>query len=310
MRTRKLPIRRILSHISAMPSRLHRTTCAVCAWLLAVIAAGAWSAHFFYNGGKALADVARNKPINTPLDWLAGVCGRGEFEDFHRFAIVLVALLAALPFLSCLLRKPDGLLASELAALRKDRRGLWHAARAGTLCFAFSLAITSLTHGWSTIAVPESPIRWILGALLAGLLVESMFRGVVLRVFSNSMHTRSAVIVSTVLYLLFFSVLFPRGIAAWEPVLSSARFPLIRSLASGFSDLPHLFGQMLPLLLSGLSLGWARMRSHSLWLVIGIQTGLLLAWQITPHPLPAMIASLLTVFVFCGRPSLPTSTAS
>jgi hypothetical protein len=310
MHTRKLPIRRILSHIPAMSAHSRRTATATCAWLFAVIGLGAWSSHFFYNGGKALADVARTKPINAPMDWLAGICGRESFADSHRFGLAFITTLAALPFLSWLLRKPDGLLASEFTALRTDRPSLWQAAQAACLCLAFSLAITSLSHGWSTIIFPQSSIRWVLGACMAGTLVELLFRGVVLRVFSISMSTKIAVIASTALYLLFFSALFPHGIDTWEPVLSSGRFPLIHSIASGFADPALLFGQTLPLLLAGISLAWARTLSHSLWLVIGIQSGLLLAWQISPHPLPALIASVLTVFVFCGRPSLPNSCKS
>lgn len=310
MHTRKLPIQRILPHILAMPARPHRTATALGAWLLTSISVGAWSAHFFYNGGKALADVARNKPINAPLDWLAGVCRREEFADFHRFSIVLIATLAALPFLTRLLRKPDGPLAAELVALRKDRPGLRQTAQAIILCLAFAVSITSLTHGWSKMIFPESSIRWLLRACMTGLLVELLFRGVVMRMFSISTSMRNAVIASTALYLLFFSALFPYGIDTWEPVLSSGRFPLVRSLASGFTDPAHLFGMTLPLLLAGLSLGWARTQSNSLWLVIGIQVGLLLAWQITPHPFPALFAALLTVFVFCGRPSLPTPRVS
>ncbi len=307
MPTPKLPIRPILSHIPSMPARPHRIASAVVAWLLATITVGAWSAHFFHNGGRALADVARNKPINAPLDWLAGVCRQADFADFHRFALILTAALAALPFLACLLRKPDGLVLAELVALRKDTTGLRQAVQAIPLCLAFALSITSLTHGWSTITIPDSSIRWVLGACVAGLLVEWMFRGLALRVFSTSLNTANAVIASTLLYLLFFSALFFRGMDTWEPTLSSDRFPLVHALAAGFSEPTHLFGQTLPLLLAGLSLGWARTQSDSLWLVSGIQAGLLLSWQITPHPLPALLAALLTVFVFCGRPPLPTS---
>jgi hypothetical protein len=310
MPTRKLPIRRILSHISAMPARPHRTSAALCAWLIATIGIGAWSAHFFYNGGRALAEVARSKPINPPIDWLAGVCAQAEFADFHLCAIILTSTLAALPLLAFLLRKPGRPLLAELVALRTDGPGLRQAAQALPLCLAFALSITALAHGWSAITMPASPLRWILGACMAGLLVELMFRGIILRVFATSLKTTNAVIASATLYLVFFSALFPPGIDTWEPVLSSGRYPLARSLAAGLSDPAHLFGNTLPLLAAGLSLGWARTRSHSLWLGIGIQAGLLLAWYIAPHPLPALLAAVLAVFVFCGRPSLPTSRPS
>jgi hypothetical protein len=133
-----------------------------------------------------------------------------------------------------------------------------------------------------------------------------MFRGLLLHAPLLASHKKSAIMASTILYLMFFSALFPHGIDSWESVLSSGRFPLAQSLTSGLTDPAHTFGQTLPILLLGLSLGWVRTRSHSLWPVIGIQTGALLAWRISPHPLPALLAAILTVFVFYGLPLLRT----
>jgi len=295
--TRKLPIRDQLAHIRAMPPQSRRSAAPLLAWLLAVIATGAWAAHFFYNGGRALADVARRKPINAPIDLLAGICGREQFVDFHQFAIIFIGILATIPFLPRLLRKPDGLLRFELAALREDSVGAKQAALASLLCIAFSLAITWITFGAFSVHTSASEMLLIPMALLAAFFLEMFFRGLVIRICPLCGIIRSAV-----LYLLFISALFPHGIHAWEPVLSSERFPLWRSLASGLTDPGYLFGHTLPLLIIGLAMAWARMRSPSLWLVVGIQTGMLLAWWILPSPLPAMLAVLPTIYVFLGAP--------
>lgn len=310
MRTRKLPIALILAHNPAMPAHPHRTSAAVASWLMLVIGLGAWSAHFFYNGGKALADVARNKPINAPLDWLAGVCARYPFADFHRAAILLVATLAALPFLSVLLRKPDGLLASELAALRHDRTGFRKAALAMPLCLAFSLSITSLTHGWSAIRIPENIILWLLGCSLASVFAELLFRGVLLRAFAGSTSTPAATAVSAALYAVFCSALFPPGIHSWEPALSSVRFPLARSLTTGLFSPAYVSGLLIPLFIVGLSLGWARSRLASAWPMIGIHFAMLLAWQLTHQPMSALLATILTIYVHFGHPSFRTTASS
>lgn len=289
-----------------MPIRPYRYSAALGAWLLVVIVLGAWFAHFFYNGGKALADVTRTKSIITPLNWLAGLCRHGEFADFHVFSMVLVAVLAVFPLMTWLLHKPDGPLLSELVAMRKDRPGLRQAFQAIPLCLAFSLSISAVSHGWPTIVVPERWLAWVLGACLAGLLMELIFRGVFLRLLSISLRMRNAIILSTVLYLLFFNALLPHGIHTWEPVLSSGRFPFFHSLVYGLFDPVHLLSQTLPLVLAGISLGWARARAQSCWLAVGVQIGILLAWRITPQSLPPLLAAVLTVYVFCGRPSLRT----
>ena len=294
---RKLPIRDQLPHIRAMPPPSRRSATPLLAWLLVVIATGAWAAHFFYNGGRALADVARRKPINAPIDLLAGICEREQFVDFHQFSIIFMALLATLPFLPWLLRKPDGLLRLELVALREDPAGPKQAAQAALLCLAFSLGITWITFGAFSVPISPSGMLWIPMALSAAFLVELFFRGLVMRVCPLC-----GVIRSTVLYLLFFSALFPHGIHAWEPFLSSERFLLWSALASGLMDPGYLIRHVLPLLIIGLAMAWARTRSSSLWLVIGIQTGMLLAWRLLPNSFAVMLAVLPTIYVFSGMP--------
>lgn len=310
IQTPKLPFRPFPTQVSPMSDRPYRSAIALGAWFIAVIGAGSWAAHLFYNGGMALADVARRKPINAPIDWLAGVCSQASFADAHRFAIICTAVLAALPFFPRMLRKPDGPLHCEWADLRADRRGPRQAALGAALCVACALAIAALIHGLSGLSMPTAWLVQSMFALLAAVAVECLFRGVSHRIFSRAIGGKRAHFCTVAAYFLFMSALFPDGIDTWTPALSSERFPLTRSLVSGCNDPAHVLHQSLPLLLLGVSLAWARARSASLWLVIGIQTGVLVSWRMTSHPLPALLAALPAVYVLCDRPSLRASKPS
>lgn len=303
IRTPKLPFCGFSAQASAMPDRPQRKAIALCAWLSGAIFAGAWSAHFFYNGGKALADVARRKPINAPLDWLARICDHASFADVHRISIIFTFAVAALPCLRSLFRKPDGVLQQELVMARQDRHGMRQAMPACLLCTGCSLVIALLLHGRPGIVMPESWIPRISGAFVAGLVIEAMFRGVSLRIFTEAIGPGRAKLASALAYVLVANSFHPHGIAHWVPGLSSERFPLVRTMIRGLADPSQVFLWLLPLFLLGLCMAWTRTRSASLWLVSGIQTGVLLSWSMTSHPMPGLLAGLATVYVFCGCPA-------
>lgn len=297
MCTRKLPIRRIIPHISAMPARPQHYAALLGAWLLATITLGAWSSHFFYNGGKALAEVAQNKSINTPLDWLAGVCDHAVFADFYRFSIFLSMTAGAVPFWRWLTH-PANPLRQELRALLDHRSGWKTAVAACFVCIAFTIATTALFHGRENVSLPRSWMMPLFYSLILAVPVELLFRGIAWRMISAACSIRTTILVSALLFSLCVLLVYPPGIQSWEPELSGDRLPLVRSLTTAIFDPEFAF------LVLAMALGHARALSKSTWLTIGTMTGLLFSRSISPHTESASIAAVLTLFVFSGWPAL------
>ena len=267
-------------------------------WLYAAasVALGAWMSPFLYNAGKALAEVSSSKTTNGFLEWLAGLCRAADFPVFYKAALLLVAVTLFFPWMEWIharrggrmagagpwkMRLPDGArMSSRGQPLRKDPQGPWHAC-AGFLLVGgllLSMGVALVPAGFFTLRNPAEGMAMVavktfaMAAVLA-LMMEVFFRGIAMGIFLRAMRPAAALGMSAALFALMLSAIPPAGMTVVDPDAAGTGFELLGKLAASFADWRRLLGAFVPLLALGGVLAYARWRTKSLWLPIGLHTG-------------------------------------
>jgi membrane protease YdiL (CAAX protease family) len=271
-------------------------------WLYAAASVwlGAWCSPLLYNAGKALAEVSQGKMTNGLLEWLAGQCGRAEFSAFFMASLLLAAALLFFPWMEWLharrgtavlagpwaLRLPDGArISTRGQRLGKNPRGPWQLC-AGFLLMAgllLPMGVALVAAGWFKLQLPADVVltkhlmRAVILALVMALVAEVLFRGIVMGVFLRAMRPAAALGMSAAFFALVASLTPPAGLQVADPEARGAGFELLRLLALRFADGSAVLANFVPLLALGLVLAYARWRTASLWLPIGMHAGWLTA---------------------------------
>ena len=279
-------------------------------WLYAAAAVmlGAWTSPRLYDAGKALAEICATKQTNGPLSWLAGICQSTDFPGFFVAATVIFAGLLFLPFMHWLhggraaagsnpwsFRLPAG--ARPLAGgqrLVKNPHGLRQGTTGFLLVTAFFLAVVGalvlagVLH-WKNpgAALVKIAAQALASALGLAVLQEILFRGIAMGIFLRAMRPAAALGLSAVLFALVHFLNPPPGMNVLDPDAAGVGFELLRKIALQFSDPRVVLGTFTPLLALGGMLAYARWRTASLCLPVGIHAG----WIFT-H---SMLGSMITV---------------
>jgi membrane protease YdiL (CAAX protease family) len=286
---------------------------------------GAWMSPLLYNAGKALAEVSSSKATNGPLELLAKLCREAEFPRFYEAGLLLGGVILFLPWMEWihakrgdrtgsqagpwLLRLPDGArMSTRGQPLRRSARGLWQAS-AGFLLVAglvLSMGTALVPAGLFTLRATDSGLATLaIGtfgvALVLAALMEVFFRGIVMGIFLRAMRPAAALGMSATFFALIFSLVPPSGVNVVDPEASGTGFEMLRLVAGRFADWNDLWGNFIPLLALGGVLAYARWRTGSLWMPIGLHTGWIFA--------KSMLSSLL-VPVADLKAALPAVTGS
>ena len=107
--------------------------------------------------------------------------------------------------------------------------------------------------------------------------MEVFFRGVAMGIFLRAMRPAAALGMSAAFFALVLSVIPPPGLNVADPEAAGTGFELLRLMAARFADWRSVCGTFAPLLALGGVLAYARWRTASLWLPIGLHTGWLFA---------------------------------
>lgn len=250
-------------------------------WLHAAasVLLGAWISPLLYNTGKGLAEVSEGKQTNGPLEWLAGVCRTADFPAFFAVSLLVSAAILFLPLIQWLRggRQPEAACGQRL---RQNPLG----ARQAVLGFS---AVTVLFLGIAGIlvlagvfvwknpgeAVAKLALRGFSVALGLAVLQEILFRGIAMGIFLRAMRPAAALGLSAVLFALVHFLNPPPGLDVLDPDAAGTGFELLRKIAARFSDPRVVLGVFAPLLALGGVLAYARWRTASLWLPIGLHAG-------------------------------------
>jgi len=261
-------------------------------WLYTVAAVllGAWLAPFLYNAGKALAEISSAKQTNGFLEWLAGVCRTAGFTKFFEISLWITAAALFLPMI-CWLRGGQAVAIGPAWRLRlrapaagqrllPNPRGF----RQGVVGFLlvtvfFLLMAAALVFAgvleWKNPGVPlvKFLLRGGIIALVLAGLQEILFRGIAMGIFLRAMRPAVALGMSAVLFALVHFLNPPPGMNVADPDAAGVGFELLRKIFSQFSEPCAMFGIFSPLLALGFVLAYARWRTASLCLPIGLHAG-------------------------------------
>jgi membrane protease YdiL (CAAX protease family) len=275
-------------------------------WLYAAgsLVLGAWIAPLLYNAGKALAEISSGKTTNGLLEWLATRCRAADFPRFYEAGLLLAAALLFLPWVEWLhtrrgpgpdadsgpwlLRVPGK---SRLPAagqpLRKNLRGLWHGC-AGFLLVAgllLPMGVALAPAGLGTLRYPAGGVGTLSlsilpGAVILAAVMEVFFRGIAMGIFLRAMRPAAALGMSAAFFALVVSAFPPPGFQLPDPEAARAGFGLLGMLVARFADWAVICENFAPLLALGGVLAYARWRTASLWLPVGLHAGWLFAKRI------------------------------
>jgi membrane protease YdiL (CAAX protease family) len=268
---------------------------------------GAWWCPVFFQGGKALAEVAARKQTNQPLDWLARWCTETEFPGFFSIGLLLAALVLWLPFTEWLRlgRKgadgensrpwgirllPRSLVSEQGQILRKHPLAMLFGATGFLLTAGLFLLLGNfLLHAgsfqWSR---PIDGWTWLLiraGLIAAALATvqELLFRGVAMGIFLRAMRPAAAMALSAVLFAGMRYLAPAPDLTLADPEAGGLGFEFLSKIAVRIADPWVISTTVLPLLLWGILLGYARWRTSSLWLPVGLHGGWIFSRQILDH---------------------------
>ncbi len=247
-------------------------------WLYATAAVllGAWISPLLYNAGKALAEVSEAKQTNGPLEWLAGSCRGADFPEFFVASMLMSAMFLFHP----LMRWLGGEWRMGSFGVQKNPQWLRQAVMgfaAWGLLFLVMAEALILTRQWLWISPGVAAggiLMWgFFGALVSAMLQEWVFRGIALGIFLRALRPAVAIGLSAALFALVHFLYPPAGLRVMDPDAAGVGWELLRKIAAQLGDVRVIVGTFAPLLALGVVLAYARWRTASLGLSIGLHAG-------------------------------------
>ena len=270
----------------------------------ASVLAGGWISPFLYNAGKALAEVSSEKQTNGLLEWLAGLCRAADFEDFFVVSLLMCAGIFFVPLILSL-RGRSGRDCGQ--PLQVNRHGLRQSAAGFFVVVVMFLSIAAVlvaagVIGWKN--PDQSVTRLVLGGWLvafgSAVFQEVIFRGIAMGIFLRAMRPVAALGLSALLFALVHFLNPGNGVHVFDPDAAGVGFEMLRKIASRFADPPAIFGTFAPLLALGGVLAYARWRTASLWLPIGLHAGWIFVNGILASVTVASGSPDSTLWMFAG----------
>lgn len=298
-----------LDKLAPMRRALESDVLKIFVYVAASLVLGAALAPWLYQLGKGLAEVFHEKEGNGLIKYVAAAAERADFPRFFDRALMLAALLLLLPLNAWLrLSRPPGgyrdtpwslglpdhlVLTGRGQPLRRNPAGWWEfgtgfAIAAGLLllsgwlllqagCFMWKDAAAS-TRGVANqlpmeIDLVKAVTKVLPRALGVALIEEVLFRGLLLGIFLRTMRAGSAIVLLSFLFA-FVHFLQPPALARMpDPESANAGFLLLGQIFSRFADPMSLVSRFSILTVVGVVLAYARFRTASLWLPVGLHLG-------------------------------------
>ena len=261
---------------------------------------GAVISPWLYNLGKFLAEVGESRQFNIVMNWLAEKSGDAGFTSYFICSVVFCALLLAGPFIMWLnlknrisppmpspwsIRLPERTIAPEKGqALCRNPHARLHLATGFLLTGGLlTLAVwILLSIGWFTL---NHPVQWwqatsnvLVSAIILAVVKEWLFRGIILGIFMRSMRPAPAIIIVSVIYGWIHFALPPDTLEITEPSKADAGFRMMELVVQNLLSVEAFAFSFVSLVTMGLILAYARYRSSSLWLPIGLHAGWLFSY--------------------------------
>lgn len=265
-------------------------------FILTIVTAAAISP-WLYNAGMLLAEVGKSRSLNPLLDWLAGRCQGVTFASFYLCSLLACALVLAGPFVMwCQLKhpgsgpiyKPWRLQLPRSSITGKDGQPICRNRLAeldlgiGFLITGGLMAVSFLflkKIGWFSMD-PEADYGMAIGyaivtAIVTAIISESLFRGVIMGICLRAMGPAAAMICSSLLYAAVLSMVPPQDLILTNPEMADAGFRMLKATLHQLLTPEKLTFGFVTLFSFGLVMSYARYRTASLWLPIGLHFGII-----------------------------------
>lgn len=278
-------------------------------YVAAALVLGAILAPWVYQLGKGLAEVTEGKQTNGLIAYVAKSAAKADFATFFNRALMLSAFVLLFPLLSWLqigrapgsyrdtpwsLRLPDSVVILNAGQpLQRNPRGWWQSSTgfilaAGLLLLSGWVMLQAGCFMWKDAAEStkgainryQMDIEWakafrkvIPRALAVSLIEELLFRGVLLGIFLRAMKPAPAIATLSFLFAFVHFLSPPPHALIEDPEASNAGFILLGQIFHRFADPISMASGFLMLSVVGVVLGYARYRTASLWLPVGLHAG-------------------------------------
>ena len=206
--------------------------------------------------------------------WVHKVTSESEFKRYFNRAVLLSAVLGLWPLLRLLRMKRSDF------GLRKDPYCGRHLTLgfliAAGLLFQMGLAYATadLFRARGNIDLGDALKKALFTAIGVSILEEVLFRGILTGLLLRSLNRWVAWLAIAVLFTVLHFLKPPEGFEIPDgSVGMGSGFHLVTVVLSQFSNIDHVISEFGTLLMVGLLLGYARLRTDALWLPIGLHAG-------------------------------------
>jgi membrane protease YdiL (CAAX protease family) len=260
---------------------------------------------WLYNAGMMLVEVTETRPTSAVISWLAQKCDHAELPRYFNRALLLCALILTGPFIMWMklgkegkqprrnpwrLQLPKHSIAHHHGqALTRNPRAWLHFTTgfllAGSLLMLMIWLL--LLTGWFSLTPQLDWVRAtqesLVSAAFAGLIEEWIFRGVILGIFLRALRPTMAIVTVSLFFAFIHFLLPPDGVKVLNPDSLDSGFRMISLIAQRFMHPQTFTLSFVSLFVIGLILAYARYRTASLWLPIGLHTGWFFVHRIFQH---------------------------
>jgi len=249
-----------------------------------------------------IAEVSAPRTKGSLVAWIAQYSDHADFAQFFHLSLISCALLLAGPFIMWMrigqtpksrhqkpwsLKLPEHSIAHDTGqVLRSNNRGWLHLGTGVLLTSSLILMMMwLLLHtGWFRL---EQPVMWLeaakkslLPAVFIAIFLEVIFRGILLGICLRPMRPITAMLAVSFLFALVHFLYPINGINVSEPEKWDAGFRMWGLIGQRFAHPVSFLLPFLSVFFIGLILAYARFRTASLWLPVGLHLGWIFVYRI------------------------------
>jgi uncharacterized protein len=256
-------------------------------WVLLSMLMAAAIAPWLYQAGMWLADLSKAGDLPGIVEWLGAACGRANFSRFfsRAFLISACALIPLLVWRIRVIRQGENSTIIGLSAMpwkMAVSQVVSGCAIAGGLLWAGGVALEWLgafTPNPNPPSTGKFLRRVVLAAVTVPLLEEWLFRGILLGLWLKFAKPLTACIGTSLFFAFIHFLKPPDGAILSDPASAWAGFELLGKVLLHFTNPQFFVTDFATLLVVGMILAFARLRTEALWFSIGLHAGWIIAFK-------------------------------
>lgn len=248
----------------------------LCGFLIASLVTGAALSPLLFKLGTWFVNMVHTfHHENTPvLGWLAEKCEKSDFGRYFNRSMLISAIIWLWPF-------------SKWAGVRKSDLGLeknrfrWQDAMIGfmlasglLLVMGFMLVNAGRFTGKPNFSLGDVLLTATIAGICVAIMEEFFFRGALMGLLLRTLKPLTALLFLSAFFSIIHLLQPPESaVVANDAVNLGSGFWMVGQILSKFGNANFLIAEGATLFMVGLILGWARLKTNSLWLSIGLHAG-------------------------------------